>query len=132
MKYRPARRLSGKGPAAHQFEEALRAIAVAGPDRIYAVGDSAVKLFTAKGELSRQWTTDRPGHSIALDGDGLDSQSSSLFGRRLRGVGRPAVVHRDGTPSRRECEGGGPSDAGAATGDECCLAVDVHGETIGP
>jgi sugar lactone lactonase YvrE len=68
--YRPARRIAGKGSADHQFREELRGIAIDGDDAVYAVGDSAVKVFDADGKLSRQWTTRLPGFSIAVGSDG--------------------------------------------------------------
>jgi len=70
MKFRPAHRIGGKGEAAHQFRDALRGIAVDGQDRIYAVGDSSVKVFDAQGTLLRRWKTELPGHSVAVAPDG--------------------------------------------------------------
>jgi sugar lactone lactonase YvrE len=63
MEFRPTHRIDG-------FQEALRGIAIDGKDRIYAVGDSAVKVFDAAGKLLREWPTALPGHSVAVDGDG--------------------------------------------------------------
>ena len=54
MEYRPAHRIGGKGTAAHQFKEELRGIAIDDHDRIYAVGDKAVKVFSSDGKLLRQ------------------------------------------------------------------------------
>lgn len=65
-----ARRVGGKGPAPHQFERTLRGIAMDGAGRVYAVGDSAVKVFGAEGEPLRQWATSLPGESVAVDADG--------------------------------------------------------------
>jgi sugar lactone lactonase YvrE len=70
MMYHPAHQFCGRGSAPHQFNEALRGIAVDGAGRVYAVGDSAVKVFTAEGDLQRRWPTGRPGHSVAVDGAG--------------------------------------------------------------
>jgi sugar lactone lactonase YvrE len=69
MEYRPAHRIGGKGTAAHQFKEELRGIAIDDKDRIYAVGDTAVKVFSSDGELLRQWGTGLPGFCVAVDGD---------------------------------------------------------------
>jgi sugar lactone lactonase YvrE len=69
LEFSPTHRISGKGSAAHQFSEALRGVAVDGEDRIYAVGDSAVKVFDARRALLRQWTTRLPGFSVAVDVD---------------------------------------------------------------
>jgi len=62
--------ISSRGSAAHQFVEALRGLAIDGNDHIYAVGDSAVKVFDAEGELVRSWETGQPGFSIAVGADG--------------------------------------------------------------
>jgi sugar lactone lactonase YvrE len=70
MEYRPARRFAGKGSDARQFEETLRGIAVDGQDRIYVVGDSAVKVFDTDGQLLQSWKTGLPGFSVAVDDDG--------------------------------------------------------------
>ena len=70
MKFRPTRRIGGKGPAPHQFARALRGLAFDGEGRLHAVGDSAVKVFDAEGGLVRQWTTGRPGECVAIDGSG--------------------------------------------------------------
>jgi len=70
VKYRPARRIGGKGPATDQFNESLRGIAIDGEDRLFAVGDSAVKVFNKEGELLRQWKTGLPGFSVAVHADG--------------------------------------------------------------
>lgn len=69
LEFRPAHRIGGKGSAPHQFHEALRGIAV-DHGRVFAVGDSTVKVFDRGGELLAAWTTGRPGYSIAVDGDG--------------------------------------------------------------
>jgi len=70
LEYQLAHRIGGSGSEDHQFREALRGIAVDGDDRIYAVGDSVVKVFDAEGKLLRQWPTGLPGFSVAVDGDG--------------------------------------------------------------
>lgn len=70
MDFRPARHFGGKGPAPHQFERTLRGIALDLEGRLHAVGDSAVKVFDAKGALLRQWATGRPGECVAVDGEG--------------------------------------------------------------
>jgi len=62
--------IGGKGSAAHQFKGALRGIAIDGDDRIYAVGDSSVKIFNIEGKLLRQWKTALPGFCVAVGGDG--------------------------------------------------------------
>ena len=69
MAYRLIRRIGGKGLAPVQFREALRGVAVAA-GRVYAVGDSALKVFGPDGELASQWATSRPGECVAVDGAG--------------------------------------------------------------
>jgi sugar lactone lactonase YvrE len=70
VEFRLAHRIGGKGAAPHQFERTLRGIAIGGAGRVYAVGDSAVKVFEAEGEPLRQWATRLPGESVAVDADG--------------------------------------------------------------
>ena len=69
MEYRLIRRIGGKGTAPGQFREALRGVAVDG-GRVYAAGDSALKVFGPDGELAAQWPTSRPGECVAVDGSG--------------------------------------------------------------
>lgn len=69
MPYRLVRRIGGKGVSPGQFREALRGVAVDG-GRVFAVGDSALKVFGPDGELVAQWPTSRPGECVALDGAG--------------------------------------------------------------
>jgi len=70
LKFRPTRSIAGKGSASHQFNETLRGIAIDAEDRLYAVGDSTVKIFDVDGQLLRQWSTRQPGASVAVDMDG--------------------------------------------------------------
>jgi len=69
MEYRLIHRIGGKGLSPGQFREALRGVAVEG-GRVYAVGDSALKVFSPGGELAAQWATSRPGECVAVDGEG--------------------------------------------------------------
>ena len=66
MEYRLTRRIGGKGALPHQFQQALRGVAVH-DDHVFAVGDSALKIFAAQGELLGQWATSLPGECIAID-----------------------------------------------------------------
>jgi sugar lactone lactonase YvrE len=63
-------RISGKGPGSGKFREELRGIAVDDDGRLYAVGDSTVKIFDRDGGLLREWKSGQPGHSVAVDIDG--------------------------------------------------------------
>ena len=107
--WRQARRFCGRGIGADQFSEALRGIAVDGAGTVYAVGDAAVKVFTAEGDLLRRWPTSLPGHSIAVSGDGriwvgqsgqveiYDARGSLTGTWRLPDLGLvTAIAHRDG------------------------------------
>ena len=69
-RFRRTLRISGKGPGAGEFREALRGIAVDGDGRLYAVGDSSVKIFDREGGLVREWQSGLPGQSVAVDLDG--------------------------------------------------------------
>ncbi|MFQ5806437.1 MAG: hypothetical protein ACE5I3_08305, partial [Phycisphaerae bacterium] len=66
MQYHPERVISGKGTARHEFAEALRGLAIDAKDRLYAVGDSDLKVFSLEGKLLRSWRTERPGYSVAV------------------------------------------------------------------
>jgi len=70
VEYRATRRIGGRGTAPHQFSEALRGIAIDTSDRVYVVGDTALKIFSAEGELLRKWSLGLPGFSVAVAEDG--------------------------------------------------------------
>jgi sugar lactone lactonase YvrE len=69
LEYRLTARIAGKGGLPAQFREALRGVAVA-DGRVYAVGDSALKVFDADGALVCLWPTARPAECVAVDGAG--------------------------------------------------------------
>jgi hypothetical protein len=70
LQYHQARVISGNGTGPGQFADELRALAVDSADRLYAVGDSKVAVFSAAGEFQKTWTTARPGLSAAIAADG--------------------------------------------------------------
>jgi len=70
VEFRPAHRIGGRGPEPHQFSRALRGVAVDGGGRLYAVGDTTVKVFDPRGDLVRQWATGQPGECVAVDESG--------------------------------------------------------------
>jgi sugar lactone lactonase YvrE len=70
LRFRRTLRIGGKGSGSGKFREALRGIAVDGDGRLYAVGDSSVKIFDREGGLVREWPSGLPGHSVAVDLDG--------------------------------------------------------------
>lgn len=69
--YRQVRVIGGKGEGAHRFTRTLRSITVDASDRLYAVGDSELKVFDADGTLRRRWPTSKPGYAVAVADDGL-------------------------------------------------------------
>jgi sugar lactone lactonase YvrE len=71
MKFRQERVLSGKGSEPHQFAGTLLGVTVDAEDRLYAVGDSEVKIFDSRGVLTARWTTSRPGLSVAVGGQSV-------------------------------------------------------------
>jgi sugar lactone lactonase YvrE len=68
--YRQVQVVGGKDEGPHRFTRALRDIAVDGDGRLYAVGDSELKVFDSGGRLLRRWPTSTPGHAVAVAGDG--------------------------------------------------------------
>jgi hypothetical protein len=70
MQYRLARTIGGKGTAPDKFAATLRGVAVDSQGKVYAAGDSELKVFGASGELRRRWLTSKPGLSVAVAGDG--------------------------------------------------------------
>lgn len=66
VKYRKVGTIGGRGDAPGQFAEELRGIAVDAENRIYAVGDTKVAVFSADGDLLRHWTTQRRGYAVAV------------------------------------------------------------------
>lgn len=70
MKYRLIRTISGRGQEPDQFTETLRGIAVDTDSRVFAVGDSAVRVFQADGSLLHTWSTSSPGYCIAIASNG--------------------------------------------------------------
>jgi sugar lactone lactonase YvrE len=107
--WRQTRRFCGRGTGADRFSQALRGIAVDGAGTVYAVGDAAVRVFTAEGVLLRRWPTSLPGHAVAVSGDGrvwvgqsgqveiYDAGGSLTESWRLPELGLvTAIAHRDG------------------------------------
>jgi sugar lactone lactonase YvrE len=66
MQYRQLKSIAGQGA----FREALRAIVLDRDGRLYAAGDSAVKVYAPDGAPVRGWKTARPAHAVAIAGDG--------------------------------------------------------------
>ncbi len=70
MQYRKIRIISGKGVGPAEFHQALRGIALDKQGRLYAAGDSEVKVFDAAGVLERRWSSALPPYSVAASADG--------------------------------------------------------------
>jgi hypothetical protein len=66
MQYRQLRIISGKGAGPAEFHKALSGIALDAQGRLYAAGDSEVKVFDAAGVLVRRWSTALPPCSVAV------------------------------------------------------------------
>ena len=92
--YKQVQVIGGKGEGAHRFTKTLRSITVDGSDRLYAVGDSELKVFDADGTLRRRWPTSTPGYAVAVADDGSvyvgESGQVEIFdsGGRLAGTWR--------------------------------------------
>ena len=69
--YKQVQVIGGKGEGAHRFTRTLRGITTDRSDRLYAVGDSELKVFDADGTLRQRWPTSKPGYAVAVADDGL-------------------------------------------------------------
>lgn len=98
MRYRQVRIISGKGTAADQFRETLRGIDIGRGGLIHAVGDSELKVFRPTGSLHRQWATERPGFSVAVDQAAETTVYVGQNGQvqRFDASGRLTATWRDG------------------------------------
>ena len=70
MAYIHVAAVGGRGGSPDRFNSALRGIATDDRDRLYAAGDSEVKVFDAAGRLERRWGTSSPGWSVAVGAGG--------------------------------------------------------------
>jgi sugar lactone lactonase YvrE len=70
MPYTHVQTLAGRGAGPARFVTALRSLTVDRGDRLYAAGDSEVKVFGLDGTFERRWPTTSPPHSVAIAGDG--------------------------------------------------------------
>lgn len=70
MSYTHLRIIAGRGAAPEQFATAVRSLAVDSRDRLYAAGDSEIKVFDPDGTLRRRWGVSAPAHAVAVAGDG--------------------------------------------------------------
>jgi sugar lactone lactonase YvrE len=104
------------------FRGSLRGIGIDAEDRLYAAGDTDVKVFDGGGTRLRAWTTAAPSHTVAITRDGRvfvgESRQIEIFDPQ----GRLLKTWRD--PERL----GRVSAIGFANGD--VLAGDSHGRAI--
>jgi sugar lactone lactonase YvrE len=70
MQYQKLRIISGKGDGPAEFRHSLKGIALDQKGRLYAAGDSEVKVFDTAGALLRRWSTALPPSSVAAASDG--------------------------------------------------------------
>ena len=95
MAYTQVQTLAGRGAGPDRFVTALRALTVDGRDRLYAAGDSEVKVFGPDGALERRWPTSSPPHSVAIAGDGRVFVGESGQVEIFDAAGRIADTWRD-------------------------------------
>lgn len=122
MRYRHARTIAGRGEAADRFRASLRGITFDAADRLYAAGDSEVKLFDPSGLLQGRWSTAGPAFTVAVSADGRvfvgESRQIEIFDTG----GRLLDTWRDADRLSRVCAiGFSGSDV---------LAADSHGRAI--
>ena len=70
MRYHKLRAVSRRGSAPGEFAESLRGLALDDADRLYAVGDSKLCVFSQTGEPVANWATEQPGYSVGVAADG--------------------------------------------------------------
>lgn len=95
MPYHQVRVMCGKGSRPHQFNTALRGITFDSSGRLYAVGDSEVKVFAPDGTFQRRWTTGKPGQCVAVGEDGTVYVGQGGQVERFDADGRPLGPWRD-------------------------------------
>jgi hypothetical protein len=69
MQYRQIRIISGKGAGPAQFHHTLNGIALDAQGRLYAAGDSELKVFDTTGALERRWSAALNPYSVAVNVD---------------------------------------------------------------
>lgn len=70
MAYTQVQTIAGRGTGPDRFATALRGVTVDSRNRLYAAGDSEVKVFGPDGTFQRRWPTSSPPHAVAVAGDG--------------------------------------------------------------
>lgn len=95
MTYRRLQVLSGRGGAPECFTTSLRGIAVDGNGRVYAAGDSEVKVFDRQGKLERRWQTAKSCHAVAIAPDNRVFVGEAGQVEIFDGGGKPVGTWRD-------------------------------------
>jgi sugar lactone lactonase YvrE len=70
MQYRKVQVIGGRGEGPDRFRAELQSVAVDSRGRIYAAGDSEIKVFDAAGAIARRWSTAKPPLAVAPAADG--------------------------------------------------------------
>lgn len=122
MRYRHARTIAGRGDAADRFRASLRGVTFDADDRLYAAGDSDVKVFDPSGSLLRRWTTAGPAFTVAVSADRRVFVGESRQIEIFDAAGRLLDTWRDDVRLSRVCAIGF-SGSGV-------LAADSHGRAI--
>jgi hypothetical protein len=61
--------IAGRGTGPERFATALRSLSLDSSDRLYAAGDSEVKVFHRDGTLLQRWPVSGPAYSVAVSKD---------------------------------------------------------------
>lgn len=77
------------------FQSTLRAIAVDSQGRLYAAGDTDLKVFQNDGKLLRRWATARQGFGVAVAANGNVWVGQSGQVEIFSAQGRPVAAWRD-------------------------------------
>ena len=71
MEYSQTCVIGGRGSGPDRFTSALSGISIDRQDRLYAAGDTEVKIFSPSGALVRRWSVAKPPLAITAAPDGL-------------------------------------------------------------
>lgn len=95
MEYKQVRVIGGRGAGPEQFTGTLRGVWIDRHNRLYAAGDSQVKVFDGDGALLRQWRTARPATAVAADENGYIYAGEQAQIEIFDGAGRLTSTWRD-------------------------------------